>query len=116
MIHYASHDYIGKLPHWLLEGLAEYYESCDIQGKQIKVYSQDGENHTMDRVGYLANLKKQGKLPSVNDFMKLPDSYWETHNKLMYSMSWAIVKKIVESKSGKETLRKMLETKVSGPS
>ncbi len=100
-----SYAYNNKVPSWLNEGLAEYFELIRLQGLSVGV----PPNQFSDR--RMKALLERGRLLPLNSYFKRNGNAWYLANSsskgLYYSQAWSLVYFLMSSQEGKNTIKKM---------
>ena len=109
-IHEASHALIQpagyRIPSWVNEGIAEYFETIEISETQVLFKPQD------DRHSEIAQLFKEKKLTSLLEYFGLSNKVWKNRNlvedRTSRSIAWSLVHFLMSSKQGTETIMKIM--------
>ncbi len=100
-----SYAYDNKIPTWLNEGLAEYFELITLQGLSVNV----PPNHYSDR--QMKSLQKTNRLLPLNNYFKRNGQAWyfanATSGGLYYSQAWSLVFYLMSSPEGKNLIKNM---------
>jgi hypothetical protein len=105
--HEATHAIInnafGRIPTWLNEGLAEYFERLKFQNNRLRIVEPNK--------GHLHLLFNDNKLPNLNDYFNLSIRQWyaEPQKNKHYALGWSVVYFLMSSKNGKRFLGYMLD-------
>ena len=94
--HLISYSQVGPLDRWLAEGLAEYFETLEVD---------EGAARVSPNLRYQAVLKRQ---PLV-EFLELPLSAWQGDSvEQYYAAAWSLVYFLMETPRGRVALREVL--------
>lgn len=105
--HAVLNTFAPKSPKWLNEGLAEYFETLNIQNENI-VFGAHTENEKK-----LRRLWKRKKIPSLETYFKMTNRRWSrlAHNKspVAYTMAWGLTSTLMSDKAGKGVVTRLLQ-------
>lgn len=99
--HQFAHLRIGRLPFWVNEGMAEYFEAGTFIGKK---YVTGQANKT--RLEYLRRELKKGTAIPFKDVILMTGAQWHENmgtpkGQLQYAQSWSMVHFLVHGERGK---------------
>lgn len=111
-LHEASHvllrNRVPQAPHWIDEGLAEYFENASVLADTLVISPHED---------YSANMKRwlrEGSLISLRSYIRLSNRQWGTSDKHGQSktrmIAWSLVSFLMSNDSGKETIRQVLHS------
>ena len=104
--HLIAAALFGKLPKWLNEGLAEYFERMDVDG-QAKIIRPS--------TYYLELLRqklRQGTLPDLRKHLRLSRGQWlRESERLRYGIAWSLVYYLMTDPRGRHLLASLLDAK-----
>ena len=100
-VHAINHQAFGRLPTWLNEGLAEYFEDLDFQYGNHAIVNPDPHK---------LKLLQEASLPSLNDYFSMNTNEWYQEDKksLHYAMAWSVVYFLLSSSTNKAFLLRLL--------
>ncbi|TZF82739.1 DUF1570 domain-containing protein [Pedobacter sp. BS3] len=96
VIHEASHCLLHNnlltVPHWMNEGIAEFFETLTIDGNQIYIVPQSG------RIRYIKEQVRAGKI-DLQRFFTNDQALWSDKKNFdyLYSTSYSIIHYIIKS-------------------
>jgi len=104
--HEATHAIVngafGRIPTWLNEGLAEYFEQLSFHNSMLRIVSLNNEH---------LRLIARSHLPELAGYFKLTSKQWyaESNKNERYALGWSIVYFLMSSKKDKQFLSYMLD-------
>ncbi|NIP39028.1 MAG: DUF1570 domain-containing protein [Candidatus Dadabacteria bacterium] len=109
-IHEACHAMIQqggyRIPSWVNEGIAEYFETIEISESHV-LFKPQHERHSE-----IAALLKEKQLITLLEFFGLSNSVWKNRNlvedRTSRSIAWSLVHFLMSSKDGTETIKKIM--------
>lgn len=105
--HAVLRTFAPRSPKWLNEGLAEYFETLNIQNETI-VFEAHVENEKK-----LQRLWKRKELPNLNEYFKMTNRRWISlaHNNdpVAYTMAWGVTSTLMSDKAGKGVITRLLQ-------
>ena len=106
--HLIAAALFGRLPKWLDEGLAEYFERLDVEG-QAKIIRPSGY--------YLKTLRRHlrsGTLPELQRHLRLSRKQWlRLDQDLSYGIAWSLVYYLMTEPRGRHLLAQLLDAKAA---
>lgn len=110
-IHESSHALIQpagyRIPSWLNEGVAEYFETIKITESQLLFKPQ------YDRHSEIAALLKEKRLISLLEYFGLTNKVWKNRNlvedRTSRSIAWSLVHFLMSSGQGVDTIRNIMK-------
>ena len=109
LTHEASHTImqhqIGRVPIWINEGLAEYFETMEVFGQTVVVRPNTHWIATVDR------LLRDGLMP-LGDFLSMTREKWYLFNgegSLAYAVAWSVTFFLMSSEPGIATIHTVLQ-------
>lgn len=109
-IHESCHALIDpagyKIPSWLNEGIAEYFETMEFTESLVLFRPQ------YDRHEEIAKLLKEKELISLLEYFGLSNNVWKNRNlvedRTSRSIAWSLVHFLMSSPEGTETIKNIL--------
>ena len=109
LTHEASHaimrHQIGRVPAWINEGLAEYFEIMEVFGQTVVV-------HPNRRWAETVNLRVRRGLLPLGDYLSMTRDQWYVFNGndgLAYALGWSVTFFLMSSEPGIATIRAVLQ-------
>jgi hypothetical protein len=119
--HQFAFTHIGRnLPRWVNEGLAQYFEDAQINGRRFKVGKPNPR-----RVRFLEQAARQEKLLPLKRVLNMSDDKWlkltesDRHGAArLYAQAWSMVYFLIEGRSGRyqEAFKQYLQIMAEGKS
>ena len=111
LFHESSHAFlIGKnkrTPAWLNEGLAEYFETMNINEGKIEIQPQSRKDDT------LKGLLKRKRLKSLQSIVELSDKEFQSRRARGYqatgSIAWSLIFYLMSSEQNQSVVKSLLE-------
>lgn len=111
ILHESSHVIMAQLsphaPHWLQEGMAEYFENMQQQNDQVVIVPPPRN------IALLDNWRSKGQLITLRSYLSLPEDKWlgMAHNAsaVPYTVAWATAYFMLSNDTGKRVLRRVLQ-------
>jgi hypothetical protein len=101
-VHAIVNGAFGRIPTWLNEGLAEYFERLSFENGMSRIVRSSK--------GHLSILSK-GRLPSLTSFFSIPNHKWydEPKKSEHYALAWSLVYFLMSTQESRRFLSYMLD-------
>ena len=97
--HLITAAHLGPTPPWLTEGLAEYFETMQVQGQAGIIYPN--HNHI--------KLLRTAQLPRLTDYFSIKRSDWYDENRdRNYAIAWSLVNFLMGGAPGTYALQEAI--------
>ena len=98
--HLITAAHLGPTPPWLTEGLAEYFETMQVQGQSGAIYPDRGHIKLLQTIS----------LPSLREYLSIgrPEWHGEDRNR-NYAIAWSIIHFLMEGSPGMYALQETVK-------
>ncbi len=103
--HTIMHHQIGRVPMWINEGLAEYFETMEVFGQTVVVRPNEHWIETVNR-----RVRRDG-MPISNYLAMTRDQWYEFNGEdgLAYAFAWSVIFFLMSSEPGIATIHSVLQ-------